>query len=153
MTLDGLPNTAALPNPPDRVLEAIRADRLNQVIHRPFRDCTFGVFGLMGSRDAKRSHRVSREPQDIESGHVGQRYVDEHHIGRQIFNGSNRGATRADFPNNVQIGYLMTQLRQSTARSRLLIDNEKFEGARSLQSAFLSSEHSSLKNVRGVELS
>ena len=107
------------------MLEAIRANRLDQVIHCPFRDCTFGVFGLVGSRDAKRSHRVSCEPEDIKSGHVGQRYVDKHHIGRQILDGINRGATRADFPHNVQIGCLMAQLRESTARRRLLIDNKK----------------------------
>jgi len=107
------------------------------VIHGPFRDCTFGVFGLVGSRDAKRSRRVSREPEDIKSGHVGQPYADKHHIGRQILNSINRGAARADFPHNVQIGCLMAQLRESTARRRLLIDNEKPEGARSLQSAFL----------------
>ena len=107
------------------MIEAIRANRLDQMIHCPFRNCALCVFGLVGGRDAKWPHRVSRQPQDIKSGHIGQRQVDKHHIGCQILDSINGGTTRADFPNDVQIGYLMAQVRESTARRRLLVDNKK----------------------------
>jgi hypothetical protein len=64
-------------------------------------------------------------PEDIKSGHIGQRQVDEHHIGCQVLNGINGGATRASLPHDVQISHLMAQLGEGTTRRRLLVDNKK----------------------------
>jgi hypothetical protein len=114
-----------LPRPLDRLGKAVGAYRLDKVIERTGFKSRGGVVGVRRDHDAERPSLRSRDAQNIESAHVRQANVKEHHVGTEFVGGVYCRNTALGFPDNIHIGAAVAELDQGGSRQRFVIHDEQ----------------------------
>ena len=123
-------NGAVGSNPParalDRLLQALRLDRLQQVVDRVHLERLDRVLVERGHEDDVACQLPLDQPaRHLEARQPGHLHVQEHHVGLQALDGSQRLEAVGRLPHHLDVAELAEQEAQLVARQLFVVDDDR----------------------------